>query len=275
MDLCRSETYSSPTSANPTADVSFASAVQVRIWGGNGYCDRAELLYTTPYVVNTRWLGYLIPLKPKKGSYNYIIIEAYFKTPLLFPYNGNVLVDNVSQIKQMECEEKKEEPVVAKANVKPTSRPGQATKRTTTKTPPPPPATAKVEAPKDINTDASKLRKGDVIQIQKLYFDANQYVVKSECEETLSEVYRFLISNPKVVVEVAGHTNNRPSDTYANTLSANRAKAVYEWLIKKGVPQSRLQYKGYGKTMPIAPNTTEDGRRKNQRVEIRILSVTG
>ena len=114
-----------------------------------------------------------------------------------------------------------------------------------------------------------------MLQIQNLYFDANQFAVKAECESTLSEVYNFLSKNPKVVVEIAGHTNNRPSDTYANTLSANRAKAVYEWLIQRGIPEKRVQFKGYGKTMPIAPNTTEEGRKKNQRVEVRVLSVTG
>ena len=92
---------------------------------------------------------------------------------------------------------------------------------------------------------------------------------------TLTEVYNFLSKNPKVVVEVAGHTNNLPSDSYANKLSTNRAQSVADWLVKKGIPDSRVQYKGYGKTMPIAPNTTDVGKKKNQRVEIRILSVNG
>jgi outer membrane protein OmpA-like peptidoglycan-associated protein len=108
-----------------------------------------------------------------------------------------------------------------------------------------------------------------------LYFDANQYSIKQECVSTLNEVYQFLIRNPRLVVEVAGHTNNRASDNYANNLSSNRAKAVYEWLLSKGVPAERLRFKGYGKTLPIAPNTTEEGRKKNQRVEIRVLSING
>jgi outer membrane protein OmpA-like peptidoglycan-associated protein len=277
LDLSRSDEYNSQTSNSGSKVLSFASAVQVRIWGGNGFCDRKELLYTTPYVVNTRWMGYLIPLKPKKGNYSFIIIEAYFKTPMLFPYNGNVLIDNASAIKQTSCDEKKED-VAAKPEVKRTTPPGKATppKPATTKEIPAVTPAPKVETVKTIaESDPTKIKKGDILQIQNLYFDANQYTVKAECETTLSEVYNFLSKNPKLVIEVAGHTNNRPSDSYANTLSANRAKAVCDWLISKGIPTARIQYKGYGKTLPIAPNTTEDGRRKNQRVEIRVLSVTG
>lgn len=276
LDLSRSDEYQSPTNNSGGAQVSFASAVQVRIWGGNGFCDRQELLYTTPYVVNTRWMGYLIPLKPKKGNWSFIIIEAYFKTPMLFPYNGNVLVDNASSIKQISCNEKKEEPI-AKAEVKRTTQPGKApAPKPTTAKEPQQPVVTKVEPVKTIaESDPTKIKKGDVLQIQNLYFDANQFSIKNECENTLTEVYNFLSKNPKLIVEVAGHTNNRPSDSYANTLSTNRAKAVCEWLIGKGIPRNRVQFKGYGKTLPIAPNTTEDGRRKNQRVEIRVLSVTG
>jgi outer membrane protein OmpA-like peptidoglycan-associated protein len=275
IDLCRSEEYASPRGDQGPV-MSFGSAVQVRVWGGNGFCDRAELLYTTPYVVNTRWLGYPMVFKPKKANYNFILIEAYFKTPMLFPYNGNVLVDNAGAIRQMACDDKKKEEI---AKVEPKKTP-QAPPRTavTARSTPPPPAVAqiKVDSPKTVATvDPAKLRKGDVLQIQNLYFDADKFDIKTECVNTLSDVYNFLAKNPKVVVEIGGHTNNRPSDDFANRLSTNRAKAVYDWLIARGIPSNRLQYKGYGKTTPLMQNTTEEGRKKNQRVEIKILSVTG
>lgn len=280
LDLSRADEYTSPTTQSGGKEMSFSSAVQVRIWGGNGFCDRAELLYTTPYVVNTRWQGYLIPLKPKKGSYTFIVVEAFFKTPMLFPYNGNVLVDNASAIKQVDCSEKKEEPVaIVKPPVK--AKPKDSTKQQPTppvvaaKNPPPPPKVEPVATKNISEVDPAKVKKGDVLQVQNLYFDANKFDIKYECENTLADIYKFLSKNNKVVIEIGGHTNNRPSDTYANELSTNRAKAVAEWLVKKGIPSNRVQYKGYGKTMPIAPNTTEEGKKKNQRVEIKILSVTG
>jgi outer membrane protein OmpA-like peptidoglycan-associated protein len=86
---------------------------------------------------------------------------------------------------------------------------------------------------------------------------------------------RFLKNNSDVSVEVGGHTNNNPTDKYANELSTNRAKSVADWLIAQGIPSNRVQYKGYGKTQPIMPNTNAEGRRKNQRVEIKILNING
>lgn len=277
MDLCRAEEYTSPTTSSGGREMSFSSAVQVRIWGGNGSCERLELLYTTPYVVNTRWLGYIMPLKPKR-THNFIIVEAFFKTPLLFPYNGNVLVDNASAIQEIDCSEKKKDIVKNDDKKPPIARADTAKARTgtTTKAPPAPKPESAPAVTKNLSeADPYKVKKGDVLQMQNLYFDANQYAIKSECETTLNELYLFLSKNQKVVIEIAGHTNNRPSDSYANNLSANRAKAVYEWLVSKGIPAKRLQYKGYGKTLPIAPNTTDEGRKKNQRVEVRVLSVTG
>ncbi len=279
MDLCRSEEYTSQTSTSNSKLLSFSSAVQLRVWGGNGFCDRAELLYTTPYVVNTRWLGYIMTLKPKK-NYSFIVIEAFFKTPMLFPYNGNVLIDNASAIKQIDCSEKKEEPIAKVTPPTPKPKPKDTTKQktavTTAKAVPPTPKIEPQTPAKNLaEADPSKLRKGDVLQVQNLYFDANKFDIKADCENTLNELYRFLSRNGKVVVEVGGHTNNRPSDTYANDLSANRAKAVADWLIRKGIPASRVQHKGYGKTMPIAPNTTAEGQKKNQRVEIKVLSING
>ncbi len=279
IDLCRSEEYTSQTSTSNTKLLSFSSAVQLRVWGGNGFCDRAELLYTTPYVVNTRWLGYIMTLKPKK-NYSFIVIEAFFKTPMLFPYNGNVLIDNASTIKQIDCSEKKEEPIakVTPSPVKPKIKDTTKQKPVTT-TAKAVPATPKVEpqtpAKNLAEADPNKLRKGDVLQVQNLYFEANKFDIKADCENTLNELHRFLARNGKVIVEVGGHTNNRPSDTYANELSANRAKAVADWLVQKGIPATRVQHKGYGKTMPIAPNTTPEGQKKNQRVEIKVLSVNG
>jgi outer membrane protein OmpA-like peptidoglycan-associated protein len=89
------------------------------------------------------------------------------------------------------------------------------------------------------------------------------------------EVYDFLMENSDVVLEIGGHTNNRPTEEFAQTLSTSRAKSVADWLISKGIPSDRVQYKGYGKKYPIETNATLEGRRKNQRVEIKILSMNG
>ena len=89
----------------------------------------------------------------------------------------------------------------------------------------------------------------------------------------MEDVYQFLLHNPDVIVEVGGHTNNIPSEDYCNALSTARAKAVTEYLIQKGVNPAKIQFKGYGKSKPIADNKTASGRLKNQRVELKILSI--
>jgi outer membrane protein OmpA-like peptidoglycan-associated protein len=272
LDLCRAEEYKSLV--NETGPlVSFGSPVQVRIWGGNSYCERAELLYTTPYVVNTTWKGYTMVLKPK-ASYNYIVVEAFFKTPNPFPYNGNVLIDNAATIRQIECEEKKQEPIVqAPAKPKKTNPPPQTTK--TTPAPPKPPV-VQAPPPRSVDkVDAAKLKKGDVLQISNLYFDADKSDIKYESESTLNTLYELMSRNPKIVIEIGGHTNNQLGTERANTLSNDRAKAVSDWLVAKGIPANRIQFKGYGKTQPLVPNDTPVNKKKNQRVEVKILSVTG
>ena len=119
------------------------------------------------------------------------------------------------------------------------------------------------------------LKAGSIIRLDKVYFEANQFTLKAESLNALEEVFNFLHDNPDVSVEVGGHTNNNPTDDFANNLSTNRAKAVADWLIKRGIPAGRVKYKGYGKKMPIAQNTTPEGRKLNQRVEIKILSING
>ena len=81
--------------------------------------------------------------------------------------------------------------------------------------------------------------------------------------------------NPQVVVEIGGHTNNRCDTEFCNKLSKDRAQAVVHYLERMGIPASQLAYRGYGKEYPVATNATPTGRRRNQRVELKILSMKG
>jgi len=80
---------------------------------------------------------------------------------------------------------------------------------------------------------------------------------------------------PQVVIEIGGHTNNLPADDFCDKLSGDRAKSVAEFLYEKGIKEVRIAHKGYGKRKPIASNKSKSGRKKNQRVEIKILRVDG
>ena len=83
---------------------------------------------------------------------------------------------------------------------------------------------------------------------------------------------QLLKDNPTVKIEISGHTDNvgKPSDNL--TLSNNRAKSVVNYLITKGISAQRLVAKGYGETKPVADNKTEEGRAKNRRTELKVIS---
>lgn len=102
-------------------------------------------------------------------------------------------------------------------------------------------------------------------------FDFDKYVIKDSAKGKLDDVVKWLQENPEIKVEIAGHTDNWGSDEYNQKLSENRAKAVYNYFIDKGVDKSRLQYVGYGEARPIATNATDEGRAQNRRVELTII----
>ena len=121
--------------------------------------------------------------------------------------------------------------------------------------------------------DASKIQQGQTIQIDQLYFDADSTEMKSTSLPVLEELYYFLSSNPTISVEIGGHTNNIPSHDYCDALSTARAKSVVDYMSRKGIPATQLAYKGYGKRKPLVSNRSSAGRKKNQRVEIKVLKM--
>ena len=118
------------------------------------------------------------------------------------------------------------------------------------------------------------LENGQVIRMRRLNFETDSYTLLEESLPMLDELYDFMMENGAAAIEIGGHTNNQPSDAFADELSTNRAKAVSDYLTGKGIDPKRVVYKGYGKRYPLVPNTSAEGRRTNQRVEIKILKVT-
>jgi outer membrane protein OmpA-like peptidoglycan-associated protein len=270
IDMCRSDKYTSK-SHKTQVDAQYTSPVTVLIWGGNDYCQKAEFLAQCSDVTNTRWLTFPYRLSPKKGSYSFLLIEAYYHTPVLFPYNGNVLLDNATIIEAVDCAEKVDIPptkvqtgTVAVAKPKPAKVPSVT-----------PVSYSKPTAPVATNEKLDKAKKGETIRLERITFMADSYELQPDSEPSLQEVYDFLKNNEDVVVEVGGHTNGVPPDEFCDQLSTNRAKNVANWLIQKGIAPDRVKYKGYGKRKPLAPNTTKEGRAQNQRVEVKILSRNG
>lgn len=121
---------------------------------------------------------------------------------------------------------------------------------------------------KRIDFRLTPLRKGEKIILDNLYFDANKSIIKPESFEELNRLYDFLKANPGTTIEIGGHTNGLCSETYCEKLSLNRANAVREYLIGKGIDGLRITTFGYGSKQPIDTNSTPEGRKRNQRVEI-------
>ncbi len=121
--------------------------------------------------------------------------------------------------------------------------------------------------------DVKKLQTGQTIQIEQLFFDADSTNMKSTSIPVMDEMYDFLRAYPQITVEIGGHTNDIPAHDYCDALSTARAKSVVDYLINKGIPVDQLTYKGYGKRKKLVSNRTAAGRKKNQRVEIKVLKV--
>jgi len=109
VHLARSESYLSRRKED-TMPIQFTQPIRLRIWGGNNYCDKRETLAETDVVEHTRWKKYNFKLKPRR-EYNFIVLEAFYMTPTLVAYNGNLLLDNCSPITLAVC--KDDEPLVA------------------------------------------------------------------------------------------------------------------------------------------------------------------
>ena len=78
--------------------------------------------------------------------------------------------------------------------------------------------------------------------------------------------------NNNMVIEISGHTDNVGDETGNQRLSESRAKIVRAYLLKNGIDPERVKAVGHGESQPIAPNSTEEGKQKNRRTEVRILS---
>jgi outer membrane protein OmpA-like peptidoglycan-associated protein len=117
------------------------------------------------------------------------------------------------------------------------------------------------------------LEVGKTLRIDELYFKADSSEISPQSYDVLNEVLTFLEQNPTIVVEIGGHTNSIPSHEYCDKLSSERAKSIATYFYQKGIKVERLSYKGYGKRKPITDSVSIEGRKKNQRVEIKIISI--
>jgi OmpA-OmpF porin, OOP family len=139
----------------------------------------------------------------------------------------------------------------------------------------------KEEEVKIVYVDSIKYEKDSVLQVRpdtrvgekitlKITFDLGKSYILPESYGELNKVCQYLFRHPNLVIRINGHSDNTGSGRKNMRLSEERARAVFEYFINKGV-QNKMLYKGFGDTMPFADNATEDGKARNRRVEFEIL----
>lgn len=113
---------------------------------------------------------------------------------------------------------------------------------------------------------------GRKVILQNIYFEFDKSDFLESSFTELDKLYNYLLENKRIKIQIDGHTDNVGTDEYNVKLSFQRAKAVSDYLIWKGINEFRVEYKGYGSRRPIVGNETDEARAMNRRVEFTILS---
>ena len=117
-----------------------------------------------------------------------------------------------------------------------------------------------------------KIDVGKSYTINDILFATNSFQMNDTIKAVVNEFTEYLEQNPKLTVIIEGHTDNVGNPTDNLILSQNRAKSIYDYLVSKGIDKSRLSYKGYGETKPIASNSTAEGKAKNRRTVFKVIA---
>jgi outer membrane protein OmpA-like peptidoglycan-associated protein len=118
-----------------------------------------------------------------------------------------------------------------------------------------------------VNELADKLNKDGFVSLY-VNFDTGKATIRPDSAQTLDDAAAALKTVPAMKIEVGGHTDNVGTPEANQKLSQERAQAVMAALAQRGIKADRMTAKGYGQTVPVADNRTEDGRAKNRRVEL-------
>jgi outer membrane protein OmpA-like peptidoglycan-associated protein len=121
------------------------------------------------------------------------------------------------------------------------------------------------------NIPLRPVKVGEAVILRNIFFDTDQYLLKEQSLAELKKLTTFLRNNPKLKIEISGHTDNVGSATHNLELSANRARAVYNYLVGQGIESARLSSAGYGFNRPVDDNSTEQGRANNRRTEFKVV----
>ncbi|MEQ8625625.1 MAG: OmpA family protein [Vicingaceae bacterium] len=132
-------------------------------------------------------------------------------------------------------------------------------------------ASSKNAVKKDVPLQPIKI--GEKIILKNIFFETAKFNLKPNSKIELDKLSEFLKANDNLKIEISGHTDNVGNAAANKTLSLNRAKSVYNYLVDSGVPTNRLEWVGYGEEQPIAENTTAEGKAQNRRTEFKVVGI--
>lgn len=118
-----------------------------------------------------------------------------------------------------------------------------------------------------------KIEVGSAVILNNVFFESNSYDIKEESKTEFNTLIDLLTKNPTMKIEIGGHTDNSGIEKDNVSLSENRAKSVYDYLISKGIAADRLSYRGYAATKPVSDNKTAEGKAKNRRTEFIVTGI--
>lgn len=124
---------------------------------------------------------------------------------------------------------------------------------------------------KNVDMKLEAIEVGHSYQINDIYFATNSSELTEQSKNIIEILIDFMNDNPSIAIEIQGHTDNIGQRKDNMILSNERAKEVYNYIIERHIEPSRLTYKGYADTQPIATNDTEEGRALNRRTVFVIL----
>ncbi len=123
------------------------------------------------------------------------------------------------------------------------------------------------------NFQLNPLNLGEQVRLDNIFFEKDSYHLEDSSSSELNSIINFLESNPSLVIEIGGHTDNTGSNDYNIRLSYQRAKAVKNALTQRGMSSKRILTKGYGMSVPINDNMSVEKRSLNRRTELTIISI--
>ena len=111
------------------------------------------------------------------------------------------------------------------------------------------------------------------IVLKNVFFDTGSADLREESFAELRRLKKLLVDNPTMRIQVSGHTDNIGSEEANFQLSTDRARSVYEFLVREGINEVRLSYKGFGESQSIDTNESAEGRQRNRRTEFMIIGI--